>query len=236
MTDKLRWDPGLTERPHDPGLLRDPLRLAVVAGTMVFIVGSLLPWAEGMIGFLPVFYGGGLDPTADGFFLAILGAVLLFFVRDRGFVEAEDGPRRWAPMLIAIGGVVLWIVGSQSGATAIRRWEGDDGSGSLALGYWAAGIGVVTAAIAATIAALRRRPGEGAIRLPRPRLPGRSDVEGLLGAAGALVGMVVGVLGALAVFDPISVIVPLLFFGALGLIFGQFAGQSIGERLRRRIG
>lgn len=234
MTDRLRWDESLTQGSRDPGLLRDPLRLAVVAGTIVFIVGALLPWAEGMIGFLPVFYGGGLDPTADGFFLAIVGAVLLFFVRDHGFVEATDGPKRWAPMLIALAGVVLWLVGSQSSATAIRRWEGDDGTGSLALGYWIAGAGVVTAAVAATIAAVRRRPGEGPIRLPHPRLPGRGDVEGVLGAVGAVVGAVAGAVGALALFDPISVIVPLLFFGTLGLIFGQFAGQSIGARLRPR--
>lgn len=236
MTDRLRWDERLTERRRGPGLLRDPLRLALVAGTLVLIAGALLPWAEGMIGLLPVAYGGGLDPTADGLFAAIVGAVLLFFVRDRGFIEAVEGPRRWAPMVIGLACLGLWLVGAQSAGNAIRRWEGDDGTGSLAPGYWIAGVGAVAVAIAGTIAALRRRPGEPAVRMPLPRRPRRSDIETVAAAAGAVLGAIAGSVGALLLFDPVTVGVPLLFFGMLGLVFGAFAGQSTGERLRRLIG
>ena len=61
-------------------------------------VGALLPWAEGMVGLLPVRFGG-FDGAADGLILAGFAIVALLFARSPDFMNAVDGARRWAPLL-----------------------------------------------------------------------------------------------------------------------------------------
>jgi hypothetical protein len=233
MTNPFRWDPSLTERRTDKPLVRDPLRLALLVGALVITIGAFLPWAEGMIGLLPVRFGG-FDGAADGLTLATLGGVLILMAWKGDFLEAHDGARRWAPMLIGLACIALWLLGRQSAEITISHWENDDGSGSLVVGYWIAGAGVIAVAIAGSVASLRRRPGETRIPLPRPRLPRRDDIESLSAGVGAVAGAVIGAVATLNLFESPAVGVPLLFFGFLGFVFGGFAGQSVGRRLRLR--
>lgn len=235
MTDRLRWDESLTESRRGRALLRDPLRLALIVGAVVMAIGAMMPWAEGMVGLLPVRFGG-FDGAADGLILATLGLVLVFIGRNRDFLDAVDGARRWAPMLIGLACVALWLLGRQSSEIAISHWEEDDGSGSLVIGWWIAGIGALAVAIVGSIAPLRLRPGETRPPVPRPRMPRRDDIESLSAAAGAIVGALLAGIAALNLFPSAAVGVPLLFFGALGFVFGGFVGQSLGQRLRRFAG
>lgn len=232
MTNPFRWDPSLTERRTGRRLVRDPLRLGLLVGAAVMIVGAVMPWAEGMVGLLAVRFGG-FDGAADGLIMATLGGVLVVMAWKDDLLEAVDGAPRWAPMLIGLACVALWLLGRQSAELRIRSWEDDDGSGSMVIGYWIAGLGVAAVALVGSIASLRRRPNETGLPLPRPRLPRRDDVEGLAAAVGAILGAVAGGAAALSLFASPAVGVPLLFFGFLGLVFGGFAGQSIGRRLRR---
>lgn len=53
MSYPLRWDPELTKSERGPSILRDPLRAGLAAAGIALMVGSLLPWAEGTVGFQP---------------------------------------------------------------------------------------------------------------------------------------------------------------------------------------
>jgi hypothetical protein len=233
VTNPFRWDPSLTERRTGRPLVRDPLRLGLLVGAAVMIVGAFLPWAEGMLGFLQVRFGG-FDGAADGLIMATLGGILVLMAWRDDFLEAVDGAQRWSPMLIGLACVALWLLGRQSAELRILSWEEDDGSGSIVAGYWIAGLGVAAVAVVGSIASLRRRPGETGVPLPRPRMPRRDDVESVAAVMGAILGAIAGGAAALNLFASPAVGVPLLFFGFLGFVFGGLAGQSVGRRLRLR--
>ena len=221
MTDRLRWDPDLTTARTGRPFYRDPLRLALAVGAGIMMVGALLPWAEGRVGFLPKQFGG-LDGAADGLILATLGFVLFIIARSRDFLEAPDGARRWTPMLIGLVCFGIWLLGRQQAEQAIAAWEDDDGSGSIAIGWWVAGIGVLAVAILGSFVSLRR--------------PRRSDLEPIGASLGGIVGAIAAGAAALALFPATIVGAPLIFFAAIGFILGAYAGRRFGSELKRFLG
>jgi hypothetical protein len=235
VTDPFRWDPELTKAGRGSSLLRDPLRLGLVSGAVVMAIGGFLPWAEGHIGFLPKQFGG-LDGAADGTIMAGLAVVLVVIVRTPEFLESADGGRRWVPMIIGLASIALWLLGRQQAEAAIRSWEDDGGGGTLQVGYWVAGLGAAAVALFGSVASLGRRAGNVRISPPTVRRPRRTDLRPLAAALGALIGATAGAVLALALFPPITVALPILFFGSFGLVFGSFAGGSLGRRLAKLIG
>jgi hypothetical protein len=230
MTDRLRWDPALTARKRGREFLRDPIRIGLAVGAAAMAVGGLLPWAEGLIGFLPMRFGG-LDGAADGLIMFTLAIVTALIASNEGFLEADDGARRWAPMLIGLACVFLWLLGGQAAQMEISRWQDDDGSGSLQPGYWLAGVGAVTVAIVGTVASSRRREGDAGSVLPSLRRPRRSDVAQLAVAAGAIAGAIAGGALALALFSGVTVVAPMVFFAAIGSAVGAYVARGLGRRL-----
>lgn len=235
MTDRLRWDPSLTTVRTGRPIYRDPLRLTLAVGAAIMIVGAFLPWAEGMIGFLPVRFGG-LDGAADGLILATLGFVLLVIARSRDFLDAPDGGRRSVPMLIGLVCFGLWLLGRQTAEMEIAAWEDDDGSGSIAMGYWIAGVGVVVVAIVGTFTSLRHRDGETSSLTSLLRMPRRTDLASLGAMLGGVAGAIAAGAGALALFPPQAVGAPLLFFAAIGFVLGAYAGRRVGWGVHRILG
>jgi hypothetical protein len=235
MTDAFRWDPQLTTPRRGRPIYRDPVRAGLAIGAIVMTIGSFLPWAEGHIGLLPKQFGG-FDGAADGMIMTGFAVVLLFFVRNPEFLEAPDGARRWAPMLIGLACIALWLLGRQQAEMAIRSWEADSGGGSITTGWWINGIGVLIVTAAGSFSSLRRRPGAAPASFRVGRSPRRSDIQSVTGAIGAGVGTIAGVMFALSMFSAVTVAAPMIFFGAVGLVFGGFAGGSIGRRLARLLG
>src|SRR5688500_2852374 len=156
MTDRLRWDPGMTEVRRGRKLFREPLPTALAIGAVILMIGARLPWAQGMIGFLPVSVGG-MDGAADGLLLATLALVLLLLAWTDAFTEPIGGIRRWLPLVVGLICVGIWVLGWQSANLAISRWADDDGGGSIVAGYWVAGVGVAIVTIAGAVITLRPR-------------------------------------------------------------------------------
>lgn len=235
MTDRLRWDPELTRPSRRRKLLREPLPTTLAIGAVIVMIGAFLPWAQGMIGFLPVAFGG-MDGAADGLILATLAIVLLVLAWKDDFEEPIGGIRRWLPLVIGLVCIGVWVLGWQSAHLAIAHWEDDDGRGAIMPGYWLAGLGVAVVAVVGAIVTLRPRAGEPRPPLPRPRPPRRDDIP----AVGAWVGGAVGALAfgaaTIALFEPVSVGIPLLFFGAIGAIVGVSSGRAAGRALRGLLG
>ena len=201
----------------------------------MLIVGAFLPWAEGHVGLLPKQFGG-LDGAADGMIMTGLAIVLLLFARNPEFLVAPDGARRYTPMLVGIACIALWLLGRQQAEMAIRGWEADSGGGSIATGWWINGVGVLTVAVVGSFSSLRRRPGDVKSAASVTRGPRRLDIRSISAAVGGVLGTVAGAWFALSMFSPITVAAPMIFFGAVGLVFGGFAGSSIGARLVRLLG
>ena len=234
-TDNLRWDPALTTARTGRRIYRDPLRLAVAGGAAVMTVGAMLPWAQGRIGFLPVAFGG-MDGAADGLILATFGLILLFIARDPEFLEAVDGGRRWAPLLIGLLCIGIWLLGRQQAEQAIGGWEEDSGTGAIVGGFWLAGVGVFAVAIAGAYASLRRRPGETWAWRSLLRTPRRSDLGSIGAFVGGLAGAIAAGAGALQIFPPAAVGAPILFFAGIGFVVGAYAGRRVLVGLGRLVG
>jgi hypothetical protein len=66
-------------------------------------------------------------------------------------------------------------------------------------------------------------------------MPRLDDIESIAAAAGAVIGAIAAGAATLALFNPVSVVVPLLFFGFIGLALGSIGGRSVGARLRRLV-
>lgn len=231
MTNRLRWDPELTTARTGRPFYRDPLRLGLAIGAVIMMIGGFLPWAEGHVGYLPMRFGG-LDGASDGLIMATLGLVLLLMVRSADFLSAPDGGRRWAPMVIGLVCVGIWLLGRQRAELSIATWEDDAGGGSIVAGWWFAGLGVLLVAILGSYVSLRHHEGETSSPTALLRLPRRSDLVTLGATVGAVVGAVVGIAAALAIFSPTTVGAPLAFFFAGGFIAGAYAGRRLGQIAR----
>ena len=120
---------------------------------------------------------GGFDGAADGLILAAFAIAGVLMARSSDFLDAVDGVRRWAPLLLGLACVGIWLLGWQSAQFRIQGWEDDDGSGSMTIGYWIAGVGVAIVAIVGAYASLRYHEGQGSDPLALLRMPRRSDAS-----------------------------------------------------------
>jgi hypothetical protein len=228
----LRWSDELTKAPSRWSIVHSPIRLAFAIGAVIMFVGALLPWAEGMIGFLPVQFGG-FQGAADGLILAALAIVALLFARSQDFLYAVDGMRRWAPMLLGLACVGLWLLGFQAAQMTIAGWVEDDGHGSMVIGYWIAGIGVGILAIVGSYASLRYHEGQTSDPLGFVRRPRRTDAGPILAWIGGIAGLFIGAIAALEIFPPISASAPMVFMAGFGMILGAYLGRTVGGAIGR---
>jgi hypothetical protein len=226
----LRWDPDLTKVEKGPSVLRDPLRAALGVAGIALAVGSLLPWAEGTVGHQPRRFGG-FDGAGDGAILLFLAIGILLIARDRGFVRARDGARRWAPMIIGLVCLADWIVARHQVELEIGQWVAPGGTGALSPGLYLAGLGSVGAAVVGSFASLRQGEGRAGGPVTLLRVPRRSDVPTLATTFGALLGLGLGAALALTIFPAAVVDAPLVFIAGFGVIAGARLGRALGGRL-----
>jgi hypothetical protein len=228
VADRLRWDDSLTRVRSGRAFLRSRIRLGLAVGATIMFVGALLPWAEGMVGLLPVRFGG-LDGAADGLILAAFAIVALLMARSPDFLEAVDGPRRWAPLLLGLACVGIWLLGWQSAQFRIQGWVDDDGSGAMTIWYWVTGVGAAIVAVVGGYSTLRYHPGQTSNPLALVRMPRRSDAPTLLGWVFGIGGLVVGAWAAGEIFEPAARSAPMLFMAAGGVIAGAYIGRGVGR-------
>jgi len=226
----LRWDPDLTKAEKGQTIVRDPLRASLAAAGIALAIGSMRPWAEGTAGGQPQEFGG-FDGAGDGAILLFFAICLMLMARDRGFLRARDGARRWTPMIVGIICLADWFVARQQVEMQIAQWVRPGGTGALAPGFDLAGMGAVTAAVVGSFASLRRGEGRngGPVSLLRP--PRRSDIPTLATTIGALAGLGLGAAVAIDFIPAAVVDAPLVFFAGLGVIAGARLGQSVGRWL-----
>jgi hypothetical protein len=229
--DGLRWDDNLTKSRRSFPILRNPLRIAMGIGALIMMVGCFLPWAQGHLGFLAVQFGG-FDRASDGVILFVLGVVILvLFVRGADSLNAPEGLRRWAPLIVGLVCVGLWLVALQQSLITIESWRRDYGDGSIAAGWWITGLGAVIVGITCAYASLRHREGETSDATSLLRKPRRTDAGPILTWVGGIGGLIVGAVAALEIFPAISASAPMVFLGGFGMILGAYLGRTIGNAI-----
>jgi hypothetical protein len=226
----LRWDPDLTKAEKGQSILRDPLRAGLAAAGIALAIGSLRPWAEGTAGGQPQQFGG-LDGAGDGAILIFFAIGLLLVARDRGFLRARDGARRWTPMVVGIICLADWFVARQQVEMQIAQWVRPGGTGALAAGFYLSGLGALTAAVVGSFASLRKGEGRAGGPVSLLRRPRRSDVPTLAITIGALVGLALGAAVAIDIVPAAVVDAPLVFIASFGVLAGARLGQAVGRRL-----
>jgi hypothetical protein len=237
--DGLRWDENLTKVRRRHAIFHSPLRITMGIGALIMMVGCFMPWAQGHLGFLGVQFGG-FDRASDGLILVALGIVILaIFVRSADFLDAPDGARRWAPLIVGVVCAGLWLVALQQSLITIESWRREYGDGSVVAGWWVTGVGAVIVAITGAYATLRHHEGPAGERAAILRMPRRSDAGTILAWVGGIAGLVLGAGAALEIFPAISASAPMVFLGGFGMIVGAYlgrlAGNAIGGQHRRGV-
>jgi hypothetical protein len=230
VSHPLRWDPELTKIRSGPSIIHDPLRTSLAVTAIILAIGAVQPWAEGFIGFLPKKFGG-FEGASDGLILLVLAGILVFIARDRGFIRAADGARRWTPMIIGLICLADWIIGRQQAEFSIGRWVDQGGRGALTPGLYIAGVGALGVAVVTSFAALRHHEGESGGPASLVRLPRRSDIPTLTTVIGAILGAGLGVALAAAIVPPVAVGGLSIFTAGFGIVAGGYLGRAIGRWL-----
>jgi len=112
----------------------------LVAGAIVMIVGSFMPWIHGQTRRAGFVDWTGIDDTGEGGMLLVCALIILGFVRWRGSLEDIEPRTRWLPLLVAIAATFLWVI-------PLRKILGlvydVPGGARPQLGLFLAGIGVL---------------------------------------------------------------------------------------------
>jgi biotin transporter BioY len=113
---------------HEPSLLRDPARVLIVAGGVLAIVASPLPWL--------VKVGGGTARTmtgwsglADGFLVAVVAAAMIAAVLNGDVARSRAWMIRWIAPMLGVVAVVLGISALRNMENQIEIWSIEGATG-----------------------------------------------------------------------------------------------------------
>lgn len=228
MTDP--WWATPTGQRRGPTLIRQPLRLALVIGGGLTIVGSFVSWADGQ---LPG--GGSVEFSAmtspDGVILPIVAAGAIGLALSDGVVASRT--RTLQVALAILGGVAMlvWISAFGGANLQIADWQRQLGTGQIGPGIWLAAVGVAILAVSGTILSIRAWRTNGAAGDPSGVVITRASViRATLEVTGGVVGFVGGLIVGLAAAGPYG-----LALMAFGSTIGGAAGLAVGNRIGRRL-
>lgn len=235
MTRKLSWELPVSAPRDRLEVFRDPVRAAVIAASAALILGSRLPWIEGMLPYQPHVVVGGYDNAGDGAITFLAALFTLGWALRRQIFDSRQAVVVVFPLVIGIAGLVISRVAAQNAEILIADWAKRGGNGSISIGLWLTAIASLALAVA------------GAIHVWRLRREVRFRLRLAPGDIGAVVGGVAGAVGGViaattiagqfvsqdqaAVFASAQVVIllPMLFIGAW---IGAKIGRTIGDGFR----
>ena len=217
----------------EPSRLRDPARALILAGAVVAIVASPLPWLV-RVGNPPPQTVTGWSGVADGFFLAVAALGLATLAWSRSAAASPSVLLRGLPAVLGAVAAAFGIGALRSMENRIHIWEREGATGAYQPALWifVAGAGVL--AIGGLWLGVR------ALRDPtRPRAVVTISAEtarwATLGTVGAVGGA--GIVAAAVLnsgLDPVAMSLPLLVGVMVGAIVGGNAGAWLARTLAAR--
>jgi hypothetical protein len=132
-----RW--GFRDQPQDERpLIREPVRFAVVAGAVLTLLGTLLPWSSRI---LP---DGGRDSVSiiaatDGTLLAILAGAVLLLALSRSVAESKTRTLQAAVGVLGVVGFLTWLGAIRADPAVVANrsglaWTIDGNAGPIVCG------------------------------------------------------------------------------------------------------
>ncbi len=212
--------------------LRDRVRLALLVGFGVMLVGAALPWMRVWLPYQGFFDVTGFDRAGDAGLLLEFGAVGLVLTWSERAWHSRVTILVAGPLLLGAVSVLLLRVTHGDANIYLDSLEPRGGSGSILLPFWAANAGAALATIAGAVHLWRARTRLSFnIGLTVPAVAGAIG-----GVAGAILGFVAGtriaeLLTAGAIAGVSSSVVVFLSF-VLAFITG-WVGAVGGARLAR---
>jgi hypothetical protein len=229
MSSSFRWDPPV-DGPRGPRLIRQPLRLALVVGAGLAVIGSFLSWANGQLpGPTPVDFSP--MNTADGLLLPIVAGLSVWLALSESVAASRTRTLQAALAILGVVGLLSWLSALGSANRTVAAWVARGGAGEIGLGIWLAAVGVALMAVPGAILSIRAWRTNGAAGDPTDVvITRRSIIRATTEMAAGVIGLVGGIVLGLDVSGPSG-----LALMAFGSMFGGSLGLWIGNRLARLI-
>jgi hypothetical protein len=234
MQDWMRWQP--TTGTHRLGfLVLAPARVVVGIGAVVTMLAGLMPWAEGTVpgrtGFEPITFSG-LGGAGDGVMLILFAGGIAFLVLHRTPASSRVRLVHVIPYVLLVLAAASLLTGYRAATQGIVAWDNRGGQGSISLGLYLAGIGIVVmgvglAALLPGLVRWRRASDDPADVMSVSR---RGIAETVVGLVGILLGGAAGIQLAVSMTP-----VPLIGLIALGAVFGGLLGAYAGSWVARSV-
>jgi hypothetical protein len=234
MQDWMQWQP-TTEKHRLGFLVLTPARIVVGIGAIVTMIAGLMPWAEGTVpgraGFEPITFSG-LGGAGDGVMLILFAGGIAFLVLHRTPASSRVRLVHLIPYVLLVLAAASLLTGYRAATQAIVAWENRGGQGSIALGLYLAGVGIVVmgvglGALLPGLIRWRRASDDPADLMA---VSGRGIAETIAGLAGIIVGGALGIQLAVSMTP-----VPLIGLIALGAVFGGLLGAYGGSWIARSV-
>jgi hypothetical protein len=214
-----------------PAALRDPLRIAILAGLLVMLVGDLLPWMRLWMPYRGFFEASGFERAGDaGLVLELALAILALTFSDQAWNSRTT---------VLVAGPALLVLRNAwaDGTSYIRSLDIYGGYGDFLPWFWMA---VAGAAIVTTGGAIQlwRARGRVSFRIGLTRTTVAGTIGGLAGAVGGfLAGMRIAELltaGEIAWVSTSALVLLAFFLGFLGAYVGAVGAASLVRSTHRQ--
>lgn len=229
----MTWGRSLDDpaRAHAEWAWREPLRLAVLVGGLLLVVGAPLPWLNATLPFHGDVSTNGFDLPGDGAITFSIGLALLALGWFRSGTTSRVPIVVLAPLLLGIATLSLSITGYRLNDQAMIRIANGGGESTHGIGLAVTGFG---GALVALIGILRVvRAGRTVDYRPRmSRATGARVVAGTVGAIGTAVAIIGSAPGNGSAANAGGVTFLVMFGG----LFGAYAGVglvALAERFLR---
>ncbi|HEV2005291.1 MAG TPA: hypothetical protein VGQ85_01650 [Candidatus Limnocylindrales bacterium] len=223
-----------TGRLHDA--LKDAVRLTIVAGAVLLVVGSFLSWLEVYLPFRGWFDMSSFERANDGGITLELGVLLFALAWSDRATSSRLAVLVGAPAAIGIVAVLDLRVASDSLQAYLDSIAISGGKGYFLPGFWMTVGGATLATLAGVVRIWRVR------RETRWAIGVRRSTAGAFvgGVGGAIVGFAAGIfigerVGANIIGGAAGSVLVLfaIAFGFAGTWLGAWAGRLVGSAFHR---
>ncbi|HEX5589532.1 MAG TPA: hypothetical protein VFX65_04515 [Candidatus Limnocylindrales bacterium] len=218
-----------------PAVLRDPLRLSILAGLLVMLIGDVMPWFRLWLPGRGFFDVSGFERAGDAGLVLELGLVILVLTWADQAWNSRTTLLVAGPLLLGTACVIVLRVAWAAGMSYIRSLAGSGGYGSVLPWFWLAVAGAIIVTVGGAIALWRAR-GRLSFRVGVSRVAIGGAIGGVAGAIGGFfAGVQISDLMAGDDIAWVSTSLLVLLSIALGFV-GAWIGAVIGAGVARSFG
>jgi len=229
-------DPVPPKRRRLRDTFRDRIRLALLVGLVLMLVGAILPWMRVWLPYQGFFDVSGFERAGDAGLILEFGALALVLTWSDRAWNSRTTILVAGPFLLGVVSVLLLRVAHGDANIYLGSLEPQGGSGSILMPFWVANGGAVLATIAGAVHLWRARARVSFnLGLTVPAIAG--TVGGVVGAIGGfLAGARIAeqlTAGAIAGVSSSLLVVLAVLLAFIGGWVGAVGAASLAQSTRR---